>query len=418
MLKIKVLLMAMVLTVAAAKAQYTALPNIPSAVYNINDFGALNDGHTLNTRAIQKALDAAANKGGTVLIPAGVYLCGPLSMAGKTNLELAKDAVLRLRNDVDDYPATNGRYGNFITVTKTADIKISGTGTIDGQGEIWWKKTDDNSLKYRRPQMLYIEGSQRIEISGVTFLNPPNTHISMKDVKDVYIHDIIIQAPANSHNTDGINISAKDCTIDHCTINTGDDNIAINFGNKQQSVNDPEVRNMVVRNCTFGYGHGLSIGSYTSGGLSDLHVSNCTFDGTTAAIRIKTARGRGGVIQHISYQDITIKNSRYPIFISEYYPKEPKTPQEDVVAVAGDREPVYKDILLKNIKVSNCQQGMLVWGVPESPIQHLRFENVSISAKKGAIIYNTLNAEFIGSEINAEAGEKLTIYNAGVTGLK
>ena len=401
----------------AANAQYTRLPEIPATVYNVKDYGAVGDNKTLNTLAIQKALDQAKASGGKVLIPAGEYLCGPLSLYGKTNLELAKGATLRLQNAMESFPAANGRYLNFIDVSKATDIKISGQGTIDGQGEIWWKAVEAKSLTLRRPQLLFIEGAQRVEISGVTFLNPPNTHVSLKNSRDVYIHDVTIQAPATSHNTDGINISAKDCTIERCTINTGDDNIAINFGNRTPAGTDPEVQHLVIRDCTFGSGHGLSIGSFTSGSLDGLRVSNCTFDGTTSAIRIKTARGRGGVLDNVSYENITIKNSRYPIFISEYYPKEPKTPQEDVTTVVGERIPDYKSITLKNVTVTDSQEALILWGIPESPIQHLRFENVRISAKSGAQIYNVANAEFINSSIKAGSGEKPRVYKSLVTGL-
>lgn len=410
-------LTALLLAAEAANAQYTKLPEIPATVFNVKDYGAVGDNKTLNTLAIQKALDQAKASGGKVLIPAGEYRCGPLNLSGKTNLEIAKGATLRLTNDIEGFPAANGRYLNFIDVSKATDIRISGQGTIDGQGEIWWKATEAKSLTLRRPQLLFIEGAQRVEISGVTFLNPPNTHLSLKNTRDVYIHDITIQAPATSHNTDGINISAKDCTIERCTISTGDDNIAINFGNRAPAGSEPEVQRMVIRDCTFGLGHGLSIGSFTSGSLDGLRVSNCTFDGTTSAIRIKTARGRGGVLDNVSYENITIKNSRYPIFISEYYPKEPKTPQEDVTTVAAERTPTYKNITLKNVTVTDSQEALILWGVPESPIQHVRFENVRLSAKAGAQIYNVANAEFINSSIKASSGEKPRVYQSVVTGL-
>lgn len=401
-----------------AKGQYSQLPVISSIIYNVKDLGAVGDDQTLNTLAIQKALDKARETGGKVLIPSGTYICGPLTMYAKTELELAKDAVLKLRNDVADYPVSNGRYQNLISISKATDVKISGAGTIDGQGKIWWDKTTAKTLSLRRPQMLFIEGTQRIEISGITFLNPPNTHVSIKGCTEVYIHDLRVQAPENSRNTDGINISAKNCTIEHCTINTGDDNIAINFGNRQQAPGDPEVKNMVIKNCTFGYGHGLSIGSFTSGGLSNLQVSNCTFDGTTSAIRIKTARGRGGVIDQISYENIKINNSKYPIFISEYYPKEPANPAADPATDVGEYNPVYKNILLKNIDISNAQEGLIIWGIPESPIQNVGFENVKISAKHGAQIYNAKEITFTGSTLIVEQGDRIRLYNAGIKGLK
>lgn len=412
-----IFLIAFLFAYTVAKGQYNQLPAIPSMVYNVLDFGAVGDDKTLNTPAIQKALDKARETGGKVLIPTGTYLCGPLNMYGKTELEIAKGAVLKLRNDIDNFPVSNGRYQNLITISKVTDVRISGAGTIDGQGKIWWDKTTAKALSLRRPQMLFIEGAQRVEIRGITFLNPPNTHVSIKACIDVYIHGVTVQAPENSRNTDGINISARNCTIEHCIINTGDDNIAINFGNRQQAQGDPEVKNMVIRNCTFGYGHGLSIGSFTSGGLSNLQVRDCTFDGTTSAIRIKTARGRGGVIDQISYENIKISNSKYPIFISEYYPKEPASPTVDLVTEVGEYNPVYKNIRLKNIDISNAQQALIIWGIPESPIQNVEFENIRISAKYGAQIYNANMIKFTHSLMSIEKGERMRVYNAEVKGL-
>lgn len=402
----------------AVQGQYRQLPLIPAIVYNVRDLGALGDDQTLNTLVIQKALDQAKETGGKVLIPAGIYVCGPLNMYGKTELEIAKGAVLKLRNDVDAFPASNGRYQNLINISNVTDVKISGAGTIDGQGQVWWEKTTAKTLILRRPQLLFIEAAERVELTGITFLNPPNTHMSLKSCTDVYIHDLRVQAPENSRNTDGINISAKNCTIEHCTINTGDDNIAINFGNRKQAPGDPEVKNIMIRNCTFGYGHGLSIGSFTSGGLSNLQVSNCTFDGTTSAIRIKTARGRGGVIDHISYENIKINNSKYPIFISEYYPKEPANPETDLANEAGAYNPVYQNIRLKNIDVNNAQEGLIIWGIPESPIQHIEFENVKISAKHGAQIYHAKAVLFTGCSLKVAEGTRLRVYHAEIKGLK
>lgn len=399
-------------------AQYTQLPQIPNNTFNVVDYGAVGDGKTLNTVAIQKALNNAKEKGGSVLVPKGVFLCGPLVMFGKTNLQLAKGTVLKLRNDIDSFPVQKDRYLNFITISNAFDIKISGEGTIDGQGEIWWKKYTAKEITFRRPQMLFIEKTSRIEVSGITFLNPPNTHFSLKTTTEVYIHDITIKAPAESRNTDGINISAKNCTIEKCTINTGDDNIAINFGSKNlNSEKDPECKNILIQKCFFGYGHGLSIGSFTSGGLDNLKVLDCKFDGTTSGIRIKTARGRGGVVQNLSYANIELANCKWPIFISEYYPKEPKTPQEDTVTVRTDFTPIYKNISLRNITITNAGDALKIWGIPESPIQNILFEKISIVAKYGLQIYNAQNVEFKQCDFNIEKGEKIKTFQADVKGL-
>lgn len=400
-----------------AVAQHTGVPVIPDKNFMITDFGATGDGKTLNTTAIQRALDEAGKQGGKVIVPEGVFLCGPLKIYSKTNLELQKGAVLRLRNDVDAYPAEKEKYLNFISISGATDVKISGEGIVDGQGEIWWKKFTAKEITYRRPQLFFIERTQRVEITGITSLNSPNTHFSLKDVRDVYIHHIRIVAPAQSRNTDGINIAARNCTIEHCDIRTGDDNIALNFGNKNAAANDPECSNILIRDCFFGVGHGLSIGSFTAGGLNNLVVSNCVFDSTTSALRIKSARGRGGIVQHVSYTDITIKNVKWPVFFSAYYPKEPANPADDTVTVATANIPVYRDIQLKNINITNAETGLKIWGLPEAPIQDITFDNVLIAAKNSGELYNVRGVKFNRSKINAQKGKGIEKFQAQAEGL-
>jgi len=397
-------------------AQYQHLPVIPDKTINITELGAVADGKTINTEFIQKALDQAGAGGGKVLIPKGVYLCGPLTLHSKTELIISKDAVLRLTDDIEKYPVIKDHYANFLEVLDGSDIKISGEGTIDGQGRIWWEKYDAKALTYRRPQMLFAANPVRMEIAGVTFLNPPNTHMSVKDGEDVYIHGITINAPANSHNTDGINISARNCTIDNCDIRTGDDNIAINFGGKTKN-STPECENFLITNCRFGYGHGLSVGSYTSGGLRNLNVSKCTFDGTACGVRIKTARGRGGIVEDLTYSDLTMKNVRAPFYISEYYPHEPASPINDTPAQPGDRIPVYRNILLKNINAFGADEAVKLWGLPESPLQNIRFENVTVSAKKGGVISNARKISFSKSQLIIQNGQPAQTFQAEVDGL-
>ena len=393
-------------------------PKISGQTYVVTTFGAIGDGKKLNTAAFQTALNKVAETGGILTIPKGVFLCGPIEIKGKTNLVLEKDAVLKLVDDVANYPSFNERYLNFISIKNANDIKISGEGIIDGQGQIWWDKFTVKEITFRRPQLLFIENCERLEIAGITTLNPPNTHISIKGGREVYIHDVTIYAPEKSRNTDGINISAKNALIERCKIATGDDNIAINFGNRNQKAGEPEVENITVRHCNFGYGHGLSIGSFTSGGLKNLNVNNCKFDGTTSAIRIKTARGRGGVVENVVYQDIDIKNVKWPIFISMYYPKEPKKILDEAVQPFAQFTPVYKNIRLKNINITNAELAMKIWGLPESPIEAIKMINVAIDAKKGVELYNIKNVDFENCKLSIASGEKITTHNTQYTGLK
>lgn len=370
-----------------------------------------------NTATIQKALDAAGLSGGVVTIPAGRWLCGPLRIHSGTEFRLDSGAVLVLRDDIETYPSQDERYLNFLSIdNKATDIRITGSGTIDGQGSVWWERFTAKAITMRRPQMLYGQGVQRLEISGVHFLNPPNTHISLKDCSDVHIKGITIEAPEKSRNTDGINISARNCLIEDCEIATGDDNIAINFGGRNFSTDAPECENIEIRNCRFGHGHGLSIGSYTSGHLRGLDVHDCSFDGTTAALRIKSARGRGGLVENLRYRNITISGSKWPVFISAYYPKEPKEPETAPEAVTATT-PVYKRLRFENIVIDNSEVALRLHGLPETAIEDLVFENCSFSARTGMQISDVKGLHFKNCKLQVREGKRISSVNAQLEGL-
>lgn len=384
--------------------------SVDAAIFVITDFGAVGDGKTLNTEAIQKAIDSAAAVQGTAVIPKGDFLCGPLTLHSNMTLELQSGAVLRLRNDIADYPVANNRYLNFLNADKISNIKITGDGTVDGQGQPWWQAYDAGTLVPRRPQLIYMEDCSNIEISDIHTLNPPNTHFSLKACTNVVFDNVTITAPANSHNTDGINISATHVLIKDCNIQTGDDNIAINTGSFASG-------DIIVKNCHFGYGHGLSIGSYTSGGLDSLTVDSCTFDGTTSGIRMKSNRDRGGLVQHLSYSHITMNDIQYPIFISSYYPHEPKNPEDDPIQAVTATTPQWKNIQLNGISIKNSENALIIWGVPEGGIDSIKLSDVTIEADKGMIINNAQNIVFDKCTVTVKSGDKLKTYNADVTGL-
>lgn len=385
--------------------------NMDGSTFNIKDFGAVGDDNTINTEAIQEALDSAGISGGTVIIPKGTYLCGPLSMYGNTNLHIEEGAVLKLIDDIVSYPVKGDHYENFIEVSHVANVKITGKGTIQGQGKDWWDAFENNELKYGRPQLIYMEEVSNLTISGIHTVNPPNTHFSLSQCHNVVINSVTIKAPENSANTDGINISGQHILIENCLIETGDDNVAINASHK------PVSTDITIKNCTFGIGHGLSIGSWTGGGVDSLVVDSCTFDGTTSGIRLKSKRKGGGLVQNLSYSNITMTNVRYPIFISSYYPDLPDKPENDLPRPVLETTPIWKNIGLKNVDISNCSNSIIVWGLPEMHVKGVTFENCYIQADKGARIYFADNVNFINSTLNNKEGDKLSTYQSDVSGL-
>ncbi|HEY2761569.1 MAG TPA: glycoside hydrolase family 28 protein, partial [Pirellulales bacterium] len=309
----------------AAVAADPALPNIPDKSVSISDNGAVADGTTSNTAAIQKTIDAvAAAGGGSVVVPAGKFLTGPLTLANGIDLHLDQGATLLIENDIDRYPVSQGRAVNCISAAGAHDIKLSGEGTIDGQGEPWWKAFRSNKSLVHRPYMVQFRDCSRVLVEGVTLTNSPMFHLVPQNCTDVTIRGITIQSPPDAPNTDGIDPSGWNFLITDCTIDDGDDNVAI----KPNPARKPGNKDFTITNCKFLHGHGMSIGSGTLGGIEDLTVSDCLFESTDAGVRIKTLRGKGGLLQNLTYENLKMTNVKNPIYIIDYYPERdaPKDP--------------------------------------------------------------------------------------------
>jgi len=403
-------------------AQNIPLPVIPPAVFNITNYGAIGDGRTLNTVAIQKTIQAcSAAGGGTVLVPAGNFLFGPIVLASSLNLHLDQGAVLLISDDLAAYPLNARRYQDCITVAGAHDLEISGPGVIDGQGRAWWTafiadlKADKQTMPHR-PYMSKLSDCTRVWVHDVTLKNSPMFHLVTQNCTDVTVQNVTIKSPSNAANTDGIDPSGWNYLITGCTIDTGDDDIAI----KPTAGRTPGDQNFTVQNCTFLHGHGMSVGGGTFNGLSGLTVSNCTFNGTDSGIRIKTVRGNGGILQNATYENLTLTDVRNPIYINDYYPERnaPKDPATEAAMPVTDRTPINRNITIRDVVITDCPNAGTIRGLPEMPITDLTFSNVTITATAGMKIYHARGVHFLDSKITVTEGKTLTTYNAEVTGLE
>jgi hypothetical protein len=213
-------------------------------------------------------------------------------------------------------------------------------------------------------------------------------HLVPEWCTDIIINHITINAPATSPNTDGIDpANCHNVQIQYCTIDNGDDNIAVKSGSPDP--NDPHAAstNIIIHGCTFLPGHGVSIGSETTGGVDSMYVDSCTFYGTDNGLRIKSTRGKGGEIRGLVYKDITMNSVKYPIWISAYYPSIPS--QTDPPLQFNNTTPFYHDISIINLTATNSTSnaGVIV-GVPEQILYNINLQNVSISASKGIQVRN------------------------------
>lgn len=390
-------------------------PSIPAGTFNITSYGA-STGSSNNTTAVLNAINAAsAAGGGTVVVPSGTFLCGPIKLKNNVGLQLSSGAVLKALA-YGTYPGSGGTadVAAFIDLTGLTNVKVSGAGTMEGQGAAWWtayNNTKASGAAIARPAMIGFNSGNTIEISGIKIQNAPNSHIGVgKNNNSVTISGITISSPSTSPNTDGIDTWSPNINITNCNISCGDDNIAMN--------NNSEY--ITITGCTFGAGHGLSIGSYASN-INHVTVNNCTFNGTDNGIRIKSNRTRSGTVQYLTYSNLTMTNVSTPLNLCEYYPDNtiPSTASGDAAQTITSTTPVWKHMTFQNITATGATRAGVLWAVPEKAMTDLTFDNVKITATKGLTANYINGAAFInGSRITVSSGNAFTsTYTSTITGI-
>jgi polygalacturonase len=402
-------------------------PSIPDRRFSVKDFGAVGDGKTFDTHAIQNAIDACAKAGGgTVDVPPGKYLVAPFVLASNLNFHIEAGATIRLSPKPSDYKTAGGQYQSAITLTDGHDIAITGDGAINGQGEIFWNNFAaaqfgdpddyiDNPTAARRPRLIQLLRCKRVLVQGILLENSPMFHLVPIQCQDVIIDQIRIHAPSYSPNTDGIDPSGANYLIQGCTIDTGDDCIAFKAGDRFDPAR-PSCENILVQNCTFLHGHGMSIGSETNGGLRNMLVRNCTFTSTDAGIRIKSSRGRGGLVENLTYQNLTMRNVKNSILITSYYPRIPTRPDQDKTQAVSNRTPTVRHVRITDVTSTGGQITGQIVGLPEMPLDDIILTNVRISALRPMQIVHANNIRFIDSQISSATGAAL-IVDSEVEGL-
>jgi polygalacturonase len=211
-------------------------PQIPDRTFSVKDFAAAGDGKTFDTATIQKAVNACHTAGGgVVLVPAGRYLIAPIHLYSSMNLHLDKDATLLITDDTSKFKLSEkSGFECCIVADDCTDLALTGQGTIDGQGAMWWQhyvapKTlaPGATAPPHRPYMVRLDGINRLLVQGITFRNSPSFHLALGMCQNVTIEDAHFIAEAGSHNTDGIDPSGWNYLITRCTFDVYDDCIAI-----------------------------------------------------------------------------------------------------------------------------------------------------------------------------------------------
>jgi polygalacturonase len=398
--------------------------NKPAKHYVISDYGAVNDGKTINTLAIQSAIDKCSSEGGGVLVvPKGTFLTGAIFLKKGVNLFIEKEGVLKGSTRQSDYPQINTRWEGIERVWTSAlvnaegitNIEINGEGVIDGSGAEWPKFVRQNPQQLSqasrdslskiprlgRPRLVCFKECSKVHIANIRLLNQAVWCIHILYCKDVKIENVNITADHTIPSSDGMDIdSSNGVLITGCSIDVNDDCISIKSGKDDDGVrvNRPS-ENIIVEKCHFGYGHGgVAMGSETSGGIHNVEIRNCTVDaGNWAPIRFKTQPGRTNVVENITFRDIQMKDAKMAFEMNmEWRMVPPIAPPSKVL-------PIFRNIHFINITGSAASVGSL-HGLKDSPIKNVTFKDCKISAQKGFRVDNIENIDFSGLTIEVKEG--------------
>jgi polygalacturonase len=394
-----------------AHAANPAMPNIPSTVFKITDYGAVGDGVTDNATNIQKAIDTAnAAGGGMVEVPAGTFVTGPFELRSSINLHLDAGATIAML-PLARYPGGTENPPTLITCHNIHDLEISGQGTFDGQGRAWWEAFGaDRSVA--RPMIFNLFSADRVFIHDVTYKNPPNHHCGLRgNGGDITISNLTIATDYPSPNTDGLNFVGTNCIIEDCHISDGDDNIAMG--------STGPLNDLVITNCVFGHGHGVSIGSGING-VTNLTVINCSFTDGDNGLRIKCPH-RSGPIKDVNYFNLTMTNVRFPIVFYTYYNLigNPDHVRPSMFMAAplpvNASTPDWSDITISNLTATSPDIGGIIWGPAEKPIRDVTLIDVNITAPRTFDLFNVQGVKVIDSQFHFAQGSTFTLYNADLT---
>ena len=382
-------------------------PTFRQQDFLITDHGAVEGGEVKNTEAIRAAIEAAhASGGGRVVVPAGVFLTGPIHLKSHVNLHVSEGATLRFSTDPADYlPAVLTRwegvecmnYSPLVYARDQENIAITGSGVLDGASDWdnWWSWQDSSAGRgtkqttarrrlfrqgeegvpvqervfghgdFLRPNFVQFYSCRNILIEGVKIHNSPMWHVHPVLSSNITVRGISIVS--HGPNNDGLNPeSSNDVLIEDCHFDTGDDCIAIKSGRNEDGrrIGVPSS-NIIVRNCTMKDGHGgVVIGSEISGGCRNVFVENCRMDSPNLdrALRFKTNARRGGTIESVFMRDVQVGRVAEAVLTIDLLYEE---------GAKGDYPPTVRRVRLERIESSNSPRVLYVAGFPEATIDDI-----------------------------------------------
>jgi polygalacturonase len=401
--------------------------------FDVTAHGAVGDGTTNNSEAFRRSIDACrAANGGVVRIPTGRFLTGPIDMVSNMTLHLDEGAVLLFTDDPDDYPLVETRWEGTMRQARRPllwardcrNIKITGSGVIDGQGQRWWRPLQagrlqrprnpttapasrpwDDDGSRRRPPLVQLRDCDGILVDGVTFQNSPfwTMHLLFSD--NIIVRRAKFFAPEDGPNTDAMDIdSCRRVLVEDCYADVGDDAFTLKSGRDADGrrVGRP-TEDVTVRRCVVKHAHGgVTIGSEMSGDIRRVRFYDCDFEGTDTGFRMKTMRGRGGVVEDVRAENIRMKNVINAIWITMRYQRTDPAPYSE------ETTPIFRDIHLNNITATGSRRAGIIDGLEEMSIQDVTFGNMDIAAQQGFTCSYGSGIEFSNVNISVDYGPALS----------
>lgn len=462
-------------------------PSIPERSVCVADFGGTGDGSTLSTQAFATAIATlAAEGGGRVTVPAGVWYTGPIVLPDRTELHLERNAVIVFSDDKTLYPLVETTFEGLdtwrcqspLSACGAKDIAITGCGVIDGSGDAWravksdqltprqWKEktasggvlSDDGrtwypSQSYKfgatsgadqnvstwartkedfermhdflRPVMVSILRCENVLLEGVTFQNSPCWNIHPAMCRNLTVDRITVRCPEYAQNSDGIDIeSCTNVIVTGSVFDVGDDGICIKSGKDEAGRRRGiPCENIRITGCTVFHGHGgFVVGSEMSGGVRNVCVSDCTFSGTDVGLRFKSTRGRGGVVEHIRIENISMTGIRQdPLLFDLFYGIKPAAvaraeeagaePTDLAFRTADETTPAFRDIRIDRVRCRGARSAFRFNGLPEMNVERVTIRNTQIQAETGARIDEASGVVLENVRIAAENGPALMLNN-------
>ncbi|MBQ6300265.1 MAG: glycoside hydrolase family 28 protein [Bacteroidales bacterium] len=377
---------------------------IPDRQVSLADFGGVPDGVTSNTEAFRKAIAALDKQGGgTLVVPEGIFLTGPIVLKNCIDLHLERGAVILLSPDKREF-LEKGKVRPGISASKRHDVRISGTGIIDGNGAWWravkrskvsdteWKEfrkmggtvTDDGTLWYpfglkafpdiagtyleqekMRTHLVRFTDCERVCVTGVTIQNSPKFHLVPQHCTDVTIDGVTVRCPWNAQNGDGIDLmQCQRVVVTRCTVDVGDDGICLKGGAGEKSLAAGPCKDILIEYNTVFHAHGgFVIGSEFSGGMENITVRHNTFCGTDTGLRFKSAPERGGKTRNIVIHDIQMTDIRDEAIVFQTdYADRPAGFDSNQPAQTQNFLPDFSDIHISRVVCRGCATAVRASG--------------------------------------------------------